>query len=218
VEGVVTELRKVTGKALKEAMPAWAKAPMLAEYEIDKCDGMTDYYATATTRRVFLGWSSHTRDLFPEMRKAALKFAETASLATAPKSAEHKEKYSMGAGYYLKAEGTYSTGWSVSKGYTGMLYDETEFEVPDGVTLNTGATAVTVHDGAVTAGSGGVTMTLNAVKAGVELRFPSKPSEAVRTTLKANGWRWSRFSSCWYKRDTPEARAFAAAIVGEEAA
>ena len=28
---------------------------------------------------------------------------------------EHREKYSMGAGYYLKAAGTYSTGWLVRK-------------------------------------------------------------------------------------------------------
>ena len=55
----------------------------------------------------------------------------------------------------------------------------------------------------------GVTMTLNAAKNGVELRFPGKPSVTVRDTLKANGWRWSRFSSVWYRRDTPDTRAFA---------
>ena len=30
-------------------------------------------------------------------------------------SIEHREKYSMGAGYYLKASHGYSTGWTVSK-------------------------------------------------------------------------------------------------------
>jgi hypothetical protein len=28
---------------------------------------------------------------------------------------EHREKYSMGAGYYLKASGRYSSGWKVVK-------------------------------------------------------------------------------------------------------
>ena len=30
-------------------------------------------------------------------------------------SIEHREKYSMGAGYYLKGSGGYTTGWTVSK-------------------------------------------------------------------------------------------------------
>ena len=55
----------------------------------------------------------------------------------------------------------------------------------------------------------GVTVTVNAEKKGVEIRFPSKPSADVLDSLKANKWRWSRFSGCWYNRDTPEAREFA---------
>jgi hypothetical protein len=56
---------------------------------------------------------------------------------------------------------------------------------------------------------GGITVTLNEAKAGVEIRFPSKPAADVLARLRAHGWRWSRFSSCWYQRDTPTARTFA---------
>ena len=37
-------------------------------------------------------------------------------------SMEHREKYSMGAGYYLKASGRYSTGWKVEKVGLGHLF------------------------------------------------------------------------------------------------
>ncbi|MDH5183376.1 MAG: methyltransferase, partial [Gammaproteobacteria bacterium] len=31
-----------------------------------------------------------------------------------------------------------------------------------------------------------------------EIRFPGKPSESVRDTLKAAGYRWSRYNGCWW--------------------
>lgn len=37
---------------------------------------------------------------------------------------------------------------------------------------------------------------------GIEVYFPSKPSEAVREALKAAGWRWHRKKGCWYNRNT----------------
>lgn len=95
--------------------PDWAKSAIIAEYQVDQSDSMTDYFASSTTRTVVLAWSAHNRDLFPEMRKAAATFAETAHLATAPASAEHREKYSMGGGYYLKDSYRHSTGWRVRK-------------------------------------------------------------------------------------------------------
>ena len=64
-------------------------------------------------RTVLLGFSTHTRDLFPEMRKAAARFEGTAHLAERNAEYEHREKYSMGHGYYL---GTHRySGWQVSK-------------------------------------------------------------------------------------------------------
>ena len=100
---------------IRPKIPAWAKAVIVAELEIDNCDTMTDYFSTKTDRTVILGFSKHTRDLFSEMRKHAASFEETAHLADAPESAEHREKYSMGRGYYLKDSHRYSTGWTVRK-------------------------------------------------------------------------------------------------------
>lgn len=58
-----------------------------------------------------------------------------------------------------------------------------------------------------------VTLSYNHEKGGVELRFPSKPNAEVLDSLKLAGWRWSRFSSCWWHTDTPEARAYALGVV-----
>ncbi len=50
------------------------------------------------------------------------------------------------------------------------------------------------------------TCKLNPSKGGIELYFNSKPQSSVLDDLKANGWRWSRFNSCWYKLDNSIAR------------
>jgi len=109
------ERRAAYYEEIKPKIPSWAKAVIIGELEIDKCDSMTDYYATTSQDFKILAFSKHNRDLFPEMRAAALNCEETAYLHGADEKAEHREKYSMGAGYYLKDEGRYSTGWKVSK-------------------------------------------------------------------------------------------------------
>lgn len=96
-------------------MPAWAKAVIVAELIEDDSDSQSDYFGSKTRRTVIIGFSKHTRDLFPELRKAALNFADTADMFDAPESAEHREKYSMGGGFYLKAGYRHSSGWRVSK-------------------------------------------------------------------------------------------------------
>ncbi len=73
------------------------------------------------------------------------------------------------------------------------------------------------QSGAVLA-AGDVTITANAEKGGIEVRFPSKPAAEVLEALKREGWRWSRFSACWYTKDTPEAREFAARLAGAKEA
>ena len=44
----------------------------------------------------------------------------------------------------------------------------------------------------------------NTEKKGVEIKFPSVPSEAIREELKSNGFRWSKFNKVWYHRATAE--------------
>jgi hypothetical protein len=46
--------------------------------------------------------------------------------------------------------------------------------------------------------AGGITVKFNQAKNGVEIHFPGKPSAGIISELKAKGWRWSRFNSCWY--------------------
>lgn len=123
------QARKAREEAAREAFarlrPADAKAVIVADYIQDESDPMTDYFGHTVTRTVVLAWSKHTRNLFPEMRKAARLFPETAHLADAPEDAEHRENYSMGGGYYLKANYRHRSGWRVRKAviYTGNPLD-----------------------------------------------------------------------------------------------
>lgn len=114
-EAVTEELKDRARGDLATYRPSWAVAAIVAELREDQSDSMTDYFAHRTTRTVVIGWSRHNRDLFAEMRKAAATFPETAHLADAPDSAEHREKYSMGGGFYLKVGGRHSSGWCVKK-------------------------------------------------------------------------------------------------------
>ena len=93
--------------------PAWASRAIVAELEEDDSDTMTDYFAVKTRRTILIGWLRGEREDFRQLRAAAARYPETAHLAEAPKDAEHRENYSMGAGTYLKAGARYSSGWAV---------------------------------------------------------------------------------------------------------
>lgn len=102
-------------KLFSKYIPADAKALIIAQCNEDDTDLMTDYHGSHTTGLVVLGWSTHTRNLFPEMRKHADRIPETAHLTGASDEAEHRENYSMGHGNYLK-EGYYNrSGWLICK-------------------------------------------------------------------------------------------------------
>lgn len=85
------------------SIPEDAQAVIVAKFTSmsDRSDPYTDYYETQTNRTIILAWSKHTRDLFSEMRKAALNHQDTAALSDKELSTEHREKYSMGRGFYL---------------------------------------------------------------------------------------------------------------------
>lgn len=104
--------------------PSYAKAVIVAEHDVDECDSMTDYFSTSVSERVVLGFSTHTKDSFAEMRKFATVIPETSHLTENNKEWEHREKYSMGHGYYLKRGGRYSTGWLIRK---KKIYKPDEF-------------------------------------------------------------------------------------------
>ena len=61
----------------------------------------------------------------------------------------------------------------------------------------------------------GVTVTANEEKGGIEIRFPSMPSENIRNLCKATGFRWSRRNKVWYNLMSDRAVAAAEQIVAE---
>jgi len=97
------------GKVIVPFIPSSAKAVIIGELMEDDSDPMTDYYSCHTAKVIYLAFSNHTRDMFEEMRKAAVNSESTKHLVTAE---EHREKYANGQGYYL---GAYRSGWRISK-------------------------------------------------------------------------------------------------------
>jgi hypothetical protein len=109
-----TVQQKAIGRErLQNLIPADAQAVIVARLKQDESDSQTDYFASSTARTVILGFSTHKRDIFSEMRKHAGNFEETAHLTEHNEDYEHREKYSMGAGYYL-SESKYH-GWIIEK-------------------------------------------------------------------------------------------------------
>ena len=107
------QLITIGRERLQNLMPENAKAIILAELHTDESDSMTDYFNYRIVRTVILGFSTHTKDLFSEMRKFAANFEETAYLSEENKNYEQREKYSGGSGYFL-GQSKYS-GWIIKK-------------------------------------------------------------------------------------------------------
>ena len=109
----VEEVKVIGRKRFAEIFPDDVQAVIVARLKQNESDSQTDYYASRNQRTVILGFSKHKRDIFSEMRKHASNFEETAYLSEFNEDYEHREKYSMGAGYYL-GESKYS-GWIIEK-------------------------------------------------------------------------------------------------------
>ena len=107
------QLKAIGRERLEKLIPADAKAVIVAEFRRDDSDPMTDYYGYGTEKTVILGFSTHTKDLFSEMRKYAANFEGTAYLAEENEEYEHREKYSGGGGYYLGKRR--HSGWIIQK-------------------------------------------------------------------------------------------------------
>jgi hypothetical protein len=139
---IIREQAEIIGKDwLEKNLPIDAQAIIIACLKKNKSDIQTDYHAASTTRTVILGFSKYKRDLFSEMRKYASNFEETAYLSVFNEDYEHREKYSMGSGYYL-GESKYH-GWIIKK---AIIYNREntikEFSyvasIPDNIYINKG--------------------------------------------------------------------------------
>lgn len=188
-------------------IPPGAKGLIVALLKVDDSDPYSDYYNTKETDAHILAVTMHTRDLFPEMRKAAALFEPTRELATADTSKEQRNRYTGGGGYYL---GDY-TGWRVRKDvfYKSGISDH-DLELLGRGKHSLDAAPVMAEAEPVKVD--GVTVRENEERDGVEIVFPAKPSDEVRERMKALGFRWSRPQSLWYAKRTPERLAFAKSL------
>ena len=78
----------------------------------DQSDSMSDSFYGIEIDHVVLATSKHTRNLFPEMRRAAMRLPDLAGLQWE----ERRENWSMGGGFYLLQRGGHRyRGWQVRK-------------------------------------------------------------------------------------------------------
>lgn len=106
------------GKKIISELPQDAVCIITGSMREDTSDPQSDYHGYQTTETIYLAFSNHKRDLFPELRKAAANctIEDVNRYATdMSEGLEHREKYSMGAGYYL-GDSKYS-GWVIKKGW-----------------------------------------------------------------------------------------------------
>jgi len=203
---------------------------VVAELNYDDSDGMTDYYAPhrGIGPEFLLAVVLEGREDESKLRQAVARYRFFDGIPFDWKT----EKYSMGHGNYLEATGGWeeltpelagsdryyycggqvkSAGWEIT--YCKTYSKPVEMYAFKGWPGIMAAAPVSSESNDSQAGTV-ATVSENKAKGGIELRFPEKPAAAVLDNLKAHGWRWSRFSSCWYKTASDEARAFAQRLAG----
>lgn len=108
------------GSEMLQTIPSGVTHVIVANKHVNESDLQSDYHGHSVEQTVYIGFSKHGRDLFPELRKAASNFEDTKHFSVVPESDgntpedEHREKYSMGAGYYL-GDYKHSNGWTIKK-------------------------------------------------------------------------------------------------------
>jgi hypothetical protein len=199
------------GRELWPSLIGDCPAVIVAEKHYSDCDGMTDYYASHITERVILCSSSHKRDLFPELRKAAALIPETLHFTTPPDEDsngekrteenkkwwnpkdEHREKYSMGAGYYLSDGGVYS-GWHVEKDTFWKGAPSRE----DYICLAKRHDHLKTTPKEPEQNAGAVTFAVEYERDWTWIKFDNKPAAHVLESLKAQGAKFSGKRAAWY--------------------
>ena len=93
-----------------------------------------------------------------------------------------------------------------SNGGTWADHYRTTYTAPTSTPAETATPAATNGDR--------VLVRFNEAKNGIEIKFPTKPAAAVLDDLKRAGWRWARFSACWYQKASGAAVNAAARAAG----
>lgn len=159
--------------------PSWAQAYIVATYEVDKSDSMTDYYSSQVMKSVVIGFRSGKKEDFRQLRSAAVKYEPTKDLDC--DEAENRENYSMGRGNYLKKGGRHATGWAVHS--TGSLYYGGDWE--DAIPEQQEQKQEAAQSGM------GCVIRPGTRDGYVEVVFPGKPEKDVIDNLKASGFRFT---------------------------
>lgn len=87
------EVSAIGRERLKEIIPTDAQAVIIACEREDESDSQTDYFSSRTMRTVILGFSTHTKNNFQEMRNHAGNFDETAYLTEKNEDYEHRGRF-----------------------------------------------------------------------------------------------------------------------------
>jgi len=116
-------IRNILVKGIQEfnnLKPHWAKAAIVAKYEVDESDISVGLFCIRTKKVVLLSWSDNEENNFQELKKAASKYQSTAHLAKRGAKSEIKGYHFGGTGYSLKDGNQYTTGWRVQKETLGI--------------------------------------------------------------------------------------------------
>jgi hypothetical protein len=223
------------GSGGRVTVPAEQMA-VVAKVCYDNSDSMTDYFDRHASLSQDFALAVVPKQAETE-RLAQRGVAVGAAVFAGVEFDWHTEKGSMGHGNYLESGGfelpaelqglrnRYGSGQGVTHAHWEVSFRQAWRE--EALELDTiagwgqpgpGTKAQTEMEASPeNATADGVTVTENDEKDGIEIRFPAKPAAEVLDALKAAGWRWSRFSACWYTRRTEAARRFAEELQGQGA-
>jgi hypothetical protein len=130
----------------------------------------------------------------------------------------HTENYSMGKGNYLESgycidvlDGAETRPCQYAVKFDDYGKSKYPYKAYPGIVPTHS------HDAPPTYTNGAATISHNLEKSGIEIRFAARPDDSILARLKAHGWRWSRFSKCWYAKQSDAANAFANELVGSMA-
>jgi hypothetical protein len=190
----VEEVKKIGRVRFAEILPENAQAIIITRLHQNESDSQTDYFGYSVLRTVILGFSTHKKNNFQEMRNHAGNFEETEYLTEKNPDYEHRENYTGGHGYYL-GESKYC-GWIIEKvsiydrnstieNFAYIAGDEDNIHIKQHNKPNT--TSDNTIDNNTTTGKSGCTLVEYSAKA-VAVFGNTK---AIKDELKAMGGRFN---------------------------